>query len=132
MLLQKRFTLPEGRIIELSRIAELGISRRGPIGVCLYQRGCPGSPTRTSLQLGIRQREGNSKGRYRAALVFGRENCPCVVLASSSNMISALVWLWPLRYYNKKNENKKTICNSEKRGFGDRPYSYFFCKNQSP
>jgi len=107
MLLQKRFSLPEGKIIELSRIVELGISQRGPIGVCLYQRVCPGPPTRTSLQLGIRQREGNSKGRHRAALVFGRENCPCVVLASSCNMISALVLLWPLKYYNKKNQNKK-------------------------
>jgi len=62
VLLLKRFTLPEGWIIELSRIAELGISQRGPIGVCLYQRGCPGSPTRTSLQLGIRWERGIVKG----------------------------------------------------------------------
>ena len=126
VLLQKRLTLPEGWIIELSRIAELGISQHGPISVCLYQRGCPGPPTRMSLHLGIRQREGNSKRRHRAALVFGGENCPCVVLASSSNMISPLVFFWPLRYYNTNNQNKKISHNNEERGLGERPYSLFF------
>jgi len=112
MLLQKSFNLPEGRIIELSRIAELGISQRGPIGVCLYQRVCQGPPTGTSLQLGIRQREGNCKGRRRIVWSGELSLCGFSILF---NMISALALLWPLRYHNKKNKKQKKNPTTAKR-----------------
>ena len=134
VLLQKPFTLPEGWIIELSRIAELGIAQRGPIGVCFYQRGCPGPPTRTSLQLGTRLREGNSKETtYSSSRAWSGELSLCGFSVFFQHDISfSLALAAQILQQKEPKQKKNTSYNSEERGFGERPYCYFFFKNRGP